>query len=117
MKKYIFLTALSTISTGFGMKNDDHCDITGLDKGAVLQALLTNAKSYNKNEQVTPHFSQEACKKMIAKRADQYVGTVGSRAIGIHFDKNRINVRLYNTNNGKNAAQKAIAQLRPQSKL
>ena len=117
MKKYIFLIALSPFSICFGMEKDDTCNITGLNKGAVLQALLNNAKPHDRNEQVAPHFSQEACRKEIAARADQYVGTVGSRAIGIHFDKNKIDVSSYNTNNGSGAAQKALAGLRPESKL
>lgn len=90
------------------------CNISGLDRKQVVQALFTAAShqgmgvlgsSQDRNNKLT---DQEAEKVIQAKK----VGYLKGRSMKLNFDGDQLDVTLYNRDNGDNAAQEVLHELR-----
>ncbi len=90
------------------------CDIAGLDKASVLKALVDRAVC-NLDDSKRHSFSNkdvslDECKKAVADATD--FDYFNGKPLKVNLSGDQFDAYLYNRDNGSNAAQKAIAQLK-----
>jgi len=93
-------------------ENQDECDISGLDKIDVLQALWEAARCGNYWPSAQS-FSKEAARK--ALQANSCVDYLGGKPLKIDLGSDKFSTFLYNRDNGSGAAQRVIEALRKKS--
>lgn len=106
MKKFFFLCLISCLSIGA-------MDITDLDKKEVLRALFAVAKPQGYGHSQYKH-SDTLTNEEIEGLAKSgfYIDYLKGRVMKINLSTNIVDTRLYNRDNGPEAAEKAIAHLR-----
>jgi len=83
-------------------------DIKGLDKEEVLKALYNKAKPYDTLDNLDEKYIQ------MAKNKKWEVGRLKNKTLFVDLSSNRFDAGRYNQENGENAAQEAIEQLKKQ---
>lgn len=99
---------------GFNMNNNNIVDITGLDPAEVLAALYNASKPMGKgffNYDPKPMTVGEANQLMLSMKYFDYIYDRVIK-IGITSESKEIDVLLYNRDNGENAGQDVILDLR-----
>lgn len=95
--------------------NGGGCDLTGLDKAMVLAALYNGAKPLNlgfMNYDPTPMSNEEA--RALLERTKRFDYLKG-RVMKVDLSEDQLDPRLYDRDNGQNAAQTLIDSLRETS--
>lgn len=90
-------------------------NITGINKAEILAALYNNARVqgfgilHAKSEKMTTGMAEEVLKQYA--EYDFYFDYLHGRVMKISLAGDELNTRLYNRDNGPDAAEKALAHL------
>lgn len=97
-----------------GNRTQPTIDIKGLDKGLVLAALYNGARPQGAGfiqYDPTPMTVEEAT-ATLSKSKDKYFDYLKGRVMKVNFSGDELDPRLYDRDNGENAARKMIDSLR-----
>ena len=113
MKKHFFvLLCLLGVKAVSGMESQD-VDISGLDKVKVLQGLFKIAKPQGLgflHYKPDDSLNDKEAKKILETR-NYSVDYLNGRVMKVNLRGDTLNTRLFNTDNGKDAAERVIEAL------
>ncbi len=89
-------------------------DITGLDKADVLAALYNAARPQGMGflDFDPEPMTREVAAEMIDQQRPPYFDYVKGRVMKVHIEGDTLEERLYDRDNGRGAADRALAPLR-----
>lgn len=112
------LTFLALLVTTYEAIASEYCDISGLDKVAVVRALWQGSCIASAAKRFTPALA--ACTDVSNEDIREalmagYIDYLQCRVIKADFHEDRFSVVAYDRDNGRGAAQRVIAKLRSNS--